>query len=499
MKGMKILIAINDYLNKSNGMCISTQRFVERFRAAGHEVRVLSNRRYGEVDYSLDVVRVPLFAGIIEKEGYTFARADLATIRRAVEWADLVHVEDPFLVCHTAASMARRAGKPVTGTFHLYPENMTYAVHLGGASLVNRGFMRAFVQGVYDLCSYVQCPTEEVRKRLVEAGAKAQLEVISNGIPRRFIEAGMRRIAAPEAGAPETGTPESGAPEAGAPKAGATEPGAEPLRVLCVGRYAQEKNQTLLLEALARSRHAAGMRVVLAGKGPLEDALRARAAELGLSVEFGFHGQGELLDLMCASDLYVHCADVEVEGMSCMEAFACGCVPLISDAPLSSTGDFALGDRCLFRAGDARDLAERLDWFFENRDELSALSRRYVERARELDVSRCAEAVLDMMSRARDEAAGEPQDVRRRPGVRLKRPSFRLPTPKLPTVEMPAPKLPAIGLPTIEIPTPKRPSFGLPTIELSSLDAPSPVSSAGGARSAGHGPSRCGLGRERGR
>ena len=443
MKSMKILIAINDYLNKSNGMCISTQRFVEQFRAAGHEVRVLSNRRYGEVDYSLDVVRVPLFAGIIEKEGYTFARADLATIRRAVEWADLVHVEDPFLVCHTAASMARRAGKPVTGTFHLYPENMTYAVRLGGASLVNRGFMRAFVQGVYDLCSHVQCPTEEVRKRLVEAGAKAQLEVISNGIPRRFIEAGERRIA--ECQAAEQGM--AGRADAGR---SAPEPGAAPLRVLCVGRYAQEKNQTLLLEALARSRHAAGMRVVLAGKGPLEDVLRARAAELGLSVEFGFRDQGELLELMCASDLYVHCADVEVEGMSCMEAFACGCVPLISDAPLSSTGDFALSARCLFRAGDARDLAGRLDWFFENRDELAALSRRYVERARELDVARCAEAVLDMMSRARDEATGEPQEVRHRPGVRLKRPSFRLP------------------------------SLELPTIELSCLDAPAPEPSAGG-------------------
>ncbi len=192
------------------------------------------------------------------------------------------------------------------------------------------------------------------------------------------------------------------------------------------------------------------MRVVLAGKGPLEDALRARAAELGISVEFGFRDQGELLELMCASDLYVHCADVEVEGMSCMEAFACGCVPLISDAPLSSTGDFALSARCLFRAGDAGDLAERLDWFFENRDELAALSRRYVERARELDVARCAEAVLDMMSRARDEATGEPQEVRHRPGVRLKRPSFRLP------------------------------SLELPTIELSCLDAPAPEPSAGG-------------------
>ena len=50
---MKILIVINDYLNKSNGMCISTQRFVEEFRAAGREVRIATNDRYGALDYPL--------------------------------------------------------------------------------------------------------------------------------------------------------------------------------------------------------------------------------------------------------------------------------------------------------------------------------------------------------------------------------------------------------------------------------------------------------------
>lgn len=29
---MRILIAIDDYFNQSNGMCISTQRFVKEFK-----------------------------------------------------------------------------------------------------------------------------------------------------------------------------------------------------------------------------------------------------------------------------------------------------------------------------------------------------------------------------------------------------------------------------------------------------------------------------------
>lgn len=382
---MKILIVINDYLNRSNGMCISTQRFVEEFRAAGHEVRIATNDRYGALDYPLGVVRIPVFSGIIEKEGFTFARADMRTIRKAVAWADVVHVEDPFLVCRLAAREARRAGKPVTGTFHLYPENMTYAVHLGEIDPVNRGFLHSFVSGVYNRCLCVQCPTAQVRDRLAEVGATAKLEVISNGIAQAFIDAGKKRLQAGKT------SPDQQARVADSPSV---------LRVLSVGRFAPEKNQATLLEAIAQARHGKQMHVTLAGKGPIEAELRKKAADLGLDVDFGFFEQDELRDLMCANDVYVHCADVEVEGMSCMEAFACGCVPVISDASLSSTKAYALTEHNIFSHANAADLAAKLDWLYENRSDLAALSRQYIEYAQGLGVQGCAEKVLAMMEEA---------------------------------------------------------------------------------------------------
>ena len=386
---VKILIIINDYLNKSNGMCISTQRFVEEFRAAGHEVRIATNDRYGALDYPLGVVRIPVFSGIIEKEGFTFARADMRTIRTAVAWADVVHVEDPFLVCRLAAREARRAGKPVTGTFHLYPENMTYAVHLGEINPVNRGFLRSFVSGVYNRCLCVQCPTSQVRDRLAEVGATAKLEVISNGIAQAFIDAGKKRL---EAGKVSPGQ-----------QADLTD-SPSVLRVLSVGRFAPEKNQTTLLEAIAQAKHGKQMRATLAGKGPIEVELRKKAVDLGLDVDFGFFEQDELRDLMCTNDVYVHCADVEVEGMSCMEAFACGCVPVISDASLSSTKIYALTEHNIFSHANATDLAAKLDWLYENRSDLAVLSRQYIEYAQGLGVHGCAEKVLAMMEEARDQA-----------------------------------------------------------------------------------------------
>lgn len=48
---MKILIVIDDYFNKSNGMSISTQRFVKQFSKMGQDVRVLASIAGGEPDY----------------------------------------------------------------------------------------------------------------------------------------------------------------------------------------------------------------------------------------------------------------------------------------------------------------------------------------------------------------------------------------------------------------------------------------------------------------
>ena len=91
--------------------------------------------------------------------------------------------------------------------------------------------------------------------------------------------------------------------------------------------------------------------------------------------------------------------------MSCMEAFACGCVPVISDASLSSTKAYALTAHNIFSHANAVDLAVKLDWLYENRSDLAALSRQYIEYAQGLGVHGCAERVLAMMEEACDQVA----------------------------------------------------------------------------------------------
>ena len=61
---MRILIVCGEYFNSSNGLSLSTRRFVEQFKRLGDEVRVLSSDHGGISAYSVPVMRVPLVEGM---------------------------------------------------------------------------------------------------------------------------------------------------------------------------------------------------------------------------------------------------------------------------------------------------------------------------------------------------------------------------------------------------------------------------------------------------
>ena len=86
--------------------------------------------------------------------------------------------------------------------------------------------------------------------------------------------------------------------------------------------------------------------------------------------------------------------------MSCMEAFACGLVPVIADSPRSATPQFALDERSLFPAGDADALAERIDWWIEHPEEREEMGRRYGEHAKQYALERSIELTEEMFRQA---------------------------------------------------------------------------------------------------
>ncbi|MDY5057756.1 MAG: glycosyltransferase, partial [Bullifex sp.] len=103
----------------------------------------------------------------------------------------------------------------------------------------------------------------------------------------------------------------------------------------------------------------------------------------------------------CVKDFHLKytASDAEIEAMSCMEAFASGLVPVISDSSRSATPQFALDERSLFTAGDSSDLAKKIDYWFEHENERREMETKYAEHAKKYALEKC---VLQMEEMFRD-------------------------------------------------------------------------------------------------
>ncbi|MBB1079220.1 glycosyltransferase [Limosilactobacillus sp. STM2_1] len=366
---MKILIVIDDYFSTTNGMAISTQRFVKQFRQLGHEVRVLST---GKVDYQVPRFTPPFFNQLIAEQGYVFGRPVHSILKRAITWADIIHLDTPFFLGIEAGIVANTLGKPVTGTFHLYPENMTASVPPLDRPLVNKKIMQFFRNWSYKHCCAIQCPTTKVKDRLERYHFPQKLVVISNGIPATFLT--NKHI----------------------------ENSNKLFTILCIGRYSREKDQATLLKAMRLVPNRASIQLILAGKGPLQDEYHKLAEGLANKPIMKYYPPIKLRQLDSRADLVVHCANVEVEGMACMEAFASGCVPVIANSPLSSTAAYALTANNQFPAGDETVLANRINYWYTHPNELKEWREKYVNYAKKLSVQLSAKKVITMMENAQN-------------------------------------------------------------------------------------------------
>ncbi|KON73010.1 hypothetical protein M768_20710 [Cellulosimicrobium cellulans F16] len=384
---MRVLLVIDQFEDPTNGTTISARRFAVALRERGHEVRVAccrgaarpggadpEDRADGVVHYRLEPRGVPGFDRVIAGQGWVLAKPDDDVLRDALRWADVAHVMSPFWLGSRTKRLADALGVPSTAAFHVQPENATYSLGLGRVAPLNH-LVYAVFRPFYDRFGHVHCPSRFIAGELRDHGYRAALHVVSNGVDPGFV--------------PRT-LPKS------ADLAGR-------FVITMTGRLSREKRQDVLLDAVGRSRHADRIQLVLAGRGPLAERYAQQGASLPHPPRIGFLAQDELRDVLAMSDLYVHAADAEIEALGCLEAVATGLVPVISDSRASATGQFALDERSLFRAGDAADLARAIDYWIEHDDERARMGPAYAEVGREHALDLCVPQIEDMLRQAVDD------------------------------------------------------------------------------------------------
>ena len=277
----------------------------------------------------------------LENMKFLFGKNDKKIYEKAMKDADIVQVQFPFLMAKGAVKAANRLGKPVVGAFHVQPQNIMAA--MGKTSkLLERFIWSIFKYFLFNRVNTIISPSEFASNLLISEGVKANHKFISNGIPKEYVAGDYER------------------PDWFGDK----------LVLINIGRHADEKRQSLLIEGVKRSKYKDKIQLIIAGRGERTDELKEKGKELPVEPFIDYISFEDKLRYLNTADLYVHASIVELESLSTSEAIGCGLPCLISNSKYSAASQFALDDRFLFKSEDADDFAKQIDYWYENREEL---------------------------------------------------------------------------------------------------------------------------------
>ena len=364
---MVIAIVVDLVDNKTNGSVITALRFANGLRARGHEVRMVAIGADGENDCPVKERYVPILTEVSALNQIKFGKYDEKRIKKTFEGVDLVHFIFPFKLEKKCKQLADKMGIPTTAAFHVQPENVSYNAHLSWCKPFNSLVYAYFKQTFYKKFNRIHCPSAFIAGQLAEHGYDNELYVISNGYDPDFV--------------PAEKTNKN-----------------DKFEIIMTGRLAPEKNQQVLIKAIGLSKHREDIHLTPLGNGPKKAMLKKLAERLNVDLTFDFLPKEKLIKKLQSGDLYVHAATVEIEAIACLEAVACGLVPVIADSKCSATPQFALDRRSLFEDNNECSLAEKIDYWFERDDERMRMGKVYAESAKKYSLDKSLEKAERMFA-----------------------------------------------------------------------------------------------------
>jgi len=350
------------------GGVVAARQFVDKLRETC-SVTLIGTDAYGEPQVRLAAFQFPLKA--MKSSGFRMAWPVRKVLARAFAQVDVVHLQFPFLLSIFALSEARKARRPVVSSFLVQPENilMNLGVRSSGLSRLIYYFL---IKRLYNRSDLVICTTVFAERKLREHGLTSRTLVVSCGVSPDMIPGDYERP--PE----HRGF----------------------FLIVMVGRLSPEKNQECLIEAVHRSRYRERIKVVIAGHGLREAALKGLASKLAHETEVGFVTRERLRQLLSTADLFVHCSHVELEGIAVLEAMSMGAPVLVARGEHTAAGELALNDSFRFEAGNVDELSKKIDHLIDDPDGLARARESYQEMARtmgfETSVAKLAQAYRDV-------------------------------------------------------------------------------------------------------
>lgn len=373
-----VITVVCDVLGEeNNGTTVAAMNLIRYLQASGNTVRILCGDQSRKNEENVFVVPNYDFGKIlndyVNKVGVTLAKPDEEIVRKALEGADLVHVMVPLSLGIFATKIAREMNIAITAGFHMQAENLTSHIKLNKAKLANKLVYKFIYDHVYRYVDGIHYPTEFVREEFETSIKKSTPGyVISNGV-------------------------NSSVQKRDVPKPDGFK---DKIVLLTSGRYAREKSQDTLLKAVMYSKYKDKIQLILAGQGPKEKYYRKLANRLPVAPIFEFFSREEIADVINYCDMYIHPAEIELEGISCLEAIFCGKLTIVSDSKLSATRGFAVDKKCVFKCRRPKDLARVIDYWVDHPEEKKECEAKYLASAKNLRLENCMEQMGKFLQEA---------------------------------------------------------------------------------------------------
>ena len=306
---MKIIMLTNTFKPHVGGVARSVETFTHAYRQAGNRVIVVAPEFPNMSPMESQTVRIPAvqnFNGSDFSVVLPFTGRITETMDEFLP--DIVHSHHPYLLGMTALRAARAYSRPLVFTHHTRYEEYTH--YVPGNSPTLKRFVIELATRYANLCDQVFAPSESIAELLQERKVTTPIEVVPTGIEvEEFAQGNGEQFRA------KLQIP----------------PGAFVIGHL--GRLAPEKNLGFLAEALsAYLQINQKAHVLIAGKGPSENHIKAIFSQAGLTSRLHFAGlleQPELADAYKAMDVFAFASFSETQGLVLAEAMAAG-VPVVA-------------------------------------------------------------------------------------------------------------------------------------------------------------------------
>ena len=373
---MKVTIICDVLGEANNGTSLAAYNLITTLVKKGHEVKVVCpdpDKKNVPGFYILKRLSLGPLNGYLKKNGVCLARGSKKIISQACYDADIVHGLVPFNAAKRALKYCKKHHIPFTSGFHMQAENFTSHLFMMASNLMNSCTYRFIWRTYFNKVDAIHYPTEFI-KDYVSCYNKKNVPgyVISNGVNFNYFY--QRKVER------ENHLKDK-------------------FVIIMSGRLSKEKNQQELLYAVKRSKYEKDIQIMLTGDGPRRKYLMKLIKKLNFTNPpiQKLYKHEELHDALWMGDLYVHTSIVEIEAISCLEAIACGMVPVIADSRKSATRKFAIDDRCLYKSRSVKDLAEHIDYWIEHPEERKELSTKYQEFIKKFDFEKCMDNMEKML------------------------------------------------------------------------------------------------------